>query len=510
MSINGSEVLSGVDSALNKARDVARSDANVLSSLHSEHTQAVGQLREAYEALVDARAGDPDRSRAALAEVDTWLAKASQNRAGNQKGLLARLDAAIGQADLLDHECAANKIARDSAQVAWNTARTDMAKQLLASDPSFAAACARQSDAQRHGLAVVERVDEISKAADEFEAQCKADPMFIYCDSRSVGRNGKAKGNAFVRLLDRWVAGTAGYFQHRTLLDRAREDQAQWTAHKALLQQELNQANKGVESAIDQALATDAGQALAKNRDETAKAFNKSADEREQAKLLVEQLRTQKQAFEQHQDPEALEMRNRLSRAIEGASDQALLKAAGETADDKDDVAAGNVSKLRRLIPQLLEKIAAGEESAKDSSSQVNRLETLRNSFRSRGYDGGYSRFDSGFDTNALIMGVMLGRMSANQAIGQCESSHRDVTPPPPPPVHHDSDSSSGGFSSGGSFGAVADFIRAGASDQPHSVSPSWQQPLKNHCAHHREIMGAFLCKAGRDTAYRYSNLMAP
>lgn len=453
MSIYGSQVLSDIELAHGRARDEVRTAQEALSQWQNRHATATSELQEAYEQLMLVRTQNPQAKREGLADVDAWLLVAAQKREASYEALLTQLTQANALASQLDQVEAVHAKANNDAQAAWDNARQSMRETLAREDQDFIQAEQRVADAVRRSRAVDTHLEEISATTKAFVSQCDADALFQYCARRRVGLAG-CEGNFLTRALDRLVARASGYYQNRKLLTDAEQDLDQWVKHQALLRVELATARAHVEQSIDTSLETPAGRKLSDTLEEAVAQLSNTQDARKRAHDQASLLASQKEEFDQEQDPQSRQMRDRVFEAIASASDKVLSAAAAETTSIEDDRAALSVAKLRKQIPTLSQEVERATEQAEQAAAQSKRLATLASNFSSRGYGGHYSRFDYGFDTGALITGVMLGRMSVNQAMGRMDTSHRDVTPPPPPPPSPSyGSSSSGGFSSGSGFG---------------------------------------------------------
>lgn len=463
MSLHGRDVLQTLDGAYRQAESEAQKTQSQLSSVQGEHSDASRQLREAYEAIAQARRQDPSVDRTALDAVDRWLSQAAAKREDDYRDLLDRLASATSDASSKDDQHAQNADRNRNAKEAWARARSTM-RTVLADQANFAKHLTRQSDAVRRSQAVDEHLDEIVKTTEAFEKQCMADPLFAYCYNRQVGTP-QASGWWLVRALDRAVARSFDYYSNRALLLNAREDLQKWVQHQSLMRNELIEAQAVVEKAIDDALENPEGRALFSELESSIQSLEKALLEKDKAHARVAMLSSDKDLFDKEQDPISQEMKKRLLAAVESASDAALSRAVAETTDQSDDRAASKVSQLRRKLPELSSQITQISALAEQTQESAQRLRKLVNDFRSRGFDDTYSRFDYGFDPAQLATQVMLGRISVSSALGQCSQSHRDVTPPPPPPPPPPSSGGyggGGGFSSGGSIGGGGGFSTGG------------------------------------------------
>jgi hypothetical protein len=298
----------------------------------------------------------------------------------------------------------------------------------------------------------------------QFKAQCNADKYFAYCTERGVGTK-NPKGNRVTRWLDKLVAAKAGYLKNRLLLDQATEDVAQWQAHQKLLRDELTTAVAAAESALETSLKAGDGVRLEEACDATSLTLNGAQLTVSQLNSKVTALVSQKNLFDQEQDPQAVEIRSKLTKAVEAASGVDLLSAVSETTSSDDDAAATDAATYRELILQLQKKMDDASEAAQASSLALGRITDLRNNFVANGYDSSYSQFQHGLDGDSLIAGVLLGNLSSSSAMGQFQTSYHDATPAPSDDSSSSSSSSSSdnSFSSGGSFGGGGGFDTGGS-----------------------------------------------
>ena len=464
MSIHGSEVLSQIEKARSAVAAQASATSRKLDELRNQHAHATSQLQQAYLTITQARTGQPGAQRKALSEVDNWLAAQANVRQGEGEALARRLRVAREEASASgEHvrECAKTL---NRAQEAWDGARRTMHDTLALNDADFRAAIARQDDAIRRSQAVDEHLDEMTATTERFASACNEDPLFAYCAKRKVGLV-DCEGNFLTRPLDRLVARVAGYYKHRQMLIDAQADLQQWVRHQALLHAELNDARQQLEKRIDYSLRSETGSALAHALSSAKVEMEKANRRHAAAQVELGLLVSQEQEFKQERDARAVEMRARVLDAISQASNAELARAASETPSREDDTAASLAATLRPMLPALEGKIQQVQADLASVEEQGKRLSTLVSRFKGEGYDRRYSRFDYGFNAETLVSGVLLGQMSVGQAMGRCESAHRDVTPPPPPPSSSPSfgsGSSSGGFSSGGGFGGGGGFSTGG------------------------------------------------
>lgn len=459
MSLHGNSVFQTLNGAFESANRSADQSREHLAGLNQHHSNALRQLRDAYDVIVKARLKNPSEDHAALRKVDSWLMNAANQRQQEYQDIVSRLDQAQKDAAQKD-EGYRNAITRhDRAELEWKNAR-DSVRDFLSGQDAFRVATERHAEAVRRSEAVDEHLDEITKTTEDFEKICMADPLFVYCHERNVGTH-QAAGWWLVRGLDRAVARANNYYDNRATLLDAKADLKKWVEHQSLLTAELSESHAAVEKAIDEALENPEGKKISSELSESEASMQQSALARDQSHARVAMLKSNKDAYDQDRDPISIEMEKNLLSAVEKATSATLLRAASETSDASDDRAAAKVVELRKEIPRLVKQINEADKKANEDQEKARSLHQLATEFKRQGFDRRYSRFNHGFDPIQMANHVLLGRMTVASAIHYCASAHRDVTPPPPP-VYSSSSSSSGSFGSSGGFKSGGGFSGGG------------------------------------------------
>lgn len=468
MTTNGNDVAKKISRARDELREELRQNEASSSSLRSRISAARQKLSDAYEIVAQVRRADPRHAKA-LAKTDRWLADKAEERKAQHKQIKHNLDAATVRATEIARAHAVAIEALDNATAAWAQARQSVREE-LADDDAFQQALARQADAISRSDMVDEHLIQIEQAASKMEQACMSDPLFQYCFDRQVGFT-EASGWWLTKMLDRMLARSIGFYGNRQRLLDVRADLEGWSSHQLATHHELDAANEQVERLIDQKLESPEGKAISNAKQDAIAEEARLSAELDRARSKVAMFKNDLANHEGMRDRIAVEMAKVLIDAVERADGQTLLRAAAETKAKDDDQAVRSIISLRQEIPGLEEELEKVEHAQKETASRLRRVEDFHDKFRRNNYQGSYSRFDHGFDINALIAGIIVGRMSVGDAMGQCRRYHRDVTPPPPPsPRPYSSSSSMGGFGSsggggfrtGGSFGGGGGGFRTG------------------------------------------------
>lgn len=163
----------------------------------------------------------------------------------------------------------------------------------------------------------------------------------------------------------------------------------------------------------------------------------------------------QLQAFAQGEDEDARHVREAIVKALRKASFETLRARVRETQTDEDDRMLEQIDRLQAEIVQHAERIEALSDKRRVAEENRDRAKRIERRLRDRMVSNERYRIDSGFNTNDLIQGYVLGRLSESDVFRETD---RNIRRAPEQSSYSSSSSfggssSSSGFSSSGSFG---------------------------------------------------------
>ncbi|MBI4738294.1 hypothetical protein HY772_01815 [Candidatus Woesearchaeota archaeon] len=281
----------------------------------------------------------------------------------------------------------------------------------------------------------------------------EADVLFKYLLERGYGTE-EYVGSFLTRTLDAWAARKVNFdeqkreyyllkmlpaaIDERLSLEEAAGSELQGT--KALLEDSVDRKH-GLSDAIQ------SGKDLDTKRNGILDSVDKLDKEYDG---LQEALRDANSTKGSHYRQAVDELKGYLA----GQTLQDLRARATETATAADDRLVDKLEEIDREIKELKRETKKVRKEQETVGSQLSGLRDIERHYTRHDYESSKSRFDNSFDMNALLMGYLLGNLTANDVNRSVEQSQHFEHTSQSSSSHYSSSSSSGSdYSSGGDFG---------------------------------------------------------
>lgn len=447
----GREVLGRIDATVDAARAATAQAAATLEQARAEHEAAqaavVAHTRELARLRMDLLAARQVIERIDVGDQRAMVLMASRERE------VARVAAAIEASLARQAELAARRAERvaeqDAAAAALAACEARVRAEREGADAGAAAAA--QAATAQAGRAAAKAAQ--AEADREVKRRpYESEPLFMYLWRRRY-RFPEYRAGTLVRALDGWVARLCGYEQaHRDyrmlleLADRLRahadrlaaEAAKQASALAVLEEQALLAAGAGpLREALEAARArcTDAGQAL-------------EAEEAAHAALVEQRAR-----FAEGRDPLSQEALTVLQARMQAEGIDSLLADARSTASPRDDRMVERLADLRAAADAAGRRVAGLVAAQQAALQRAHEVESLRQRYRSRGYDRSGSAFLGGVVVGSLLDGLLSGTVQASDAWTAIERHQRFE----PDASAWGGGADSGDFETGGGFDGGGD-----------------------------------------------------
>ncbi len=286
----------------------------------------------------------------------------------------------------------------------------------------------------------------------------KQDRFFSYLSRRRYGSD-FAAGNGLSRMLDGWVADVTDYASARAKYDFLIE----LPGHaEAVL--EDDRVALGVARAPLAALEAEVierhgltpvlerGDELYAEREEARRTLREAETALRELTDALGSLHDQRGSYYET----AIDG---LEAYLEGRSLDDLVTMARATGDPRDDVLVARLADIDDQLRALGAELAELREDRARLAERLAGMEDLRDRFEADDWNGRRSRFDDGFDMNALLIGYLAGSHSFGHVHRQLGRSHSFL---PSDSGFSSGGGFGGGFSSGGGFGGGGGFSTGG------------------------------------------------
>lgn len=459
--MNGSELYQQLKGARDKVKRDRDQQAAALDTLHQKLSAQVQTQRKLQLSLATCIFNTlQDGASAGLQGlhdmVDGLLKKRIEKNAANGQ-LNTRLAATI-QAQLAVVDTATRTAA--AAAAAYEAFLARVLSELRAT-PEHSALMADMTRQQGLLLEANSKSEQTQQEAAAKRQAYDHDPLFSYLQKKGY-EAGSLKGlTGWVGLLDRWVGRVCDFERQQANYACLVRLPALVAADAKVQAGVTQEATKKVQAAEDQAISTPEGVTLKTVRDTTLAEQKQEEASLQSSKTQQASAQNALRDFLSGQDQEAKQAQALLDaqmRSLTQAQQQALAAA---TPSPEDDALVAQVAETNAVIARLTEDAKAQAEVLATAEAALARADQACQTFRSRGFDGSYSRFHtSGWDTNALILGYIAGSLNSNLFFNTLNSNQYTYTPPPPPAPSPSF--GGGGFSSGGGFGGGGGFSTGG------------------------------------------------
>lgn len=326
-------------------------------------------------------------------------------------------------------------------------------RQILSSDAKYASAAEQYA-------AVLKAHQEAEQNEQEIADECKrklapfdGDDLYRYLTECGFGTEAYDRAAA-IRYLDRWIARLSNFDSNRknelTLLGM-REEIAKASAQR----QDKLTFLKGEVDALRNAAVMSAGQNTLIARLEELEA--QIAREKKRANEIHARLAE----YVEKRDSRYGRARDIVAEALKAQSAEDLLARAEKTPDIADDAMAKNVIRLRESLKQHRDRYSSLHTEKVQADRAYQKAKDLERRLKDRSYTSSDYTYGSGLDLDGLIVGYMLGRVSADSAVDEVRQHRREIEQP------------TWSSSSSGSSGSSGGFNWASSSDSIFSTSDS-------------------------------------
>jgi hypothetical protein len=352
-------------------------------------------------------------------EVQQILAKRAE-----AQGALA---AEIGQAEQglkgLGDERQAQQSVVVAADEAVDAAEAE-AQKTLAADAAYRA----RLDAATASDAVADQAEEKAQAAHldrtEKGKPYEADKLFMYLWNRGYGTTRYTRG-PFSRLMDGWVARTAGYEPLRRDYWMLSEMPARFDDHAARMRTRADEdvaAVRALEATAAEAAGVPArGATLAAEGETLAK-----IDERVAAKeAAIAGLVEKRGAFAAGDDDLSRRCTQLLSDTYRGEKMRTLRERATLTPNPEDDAAVDELAAVRADLPRLTDEVARYRALSSANRDRVGKLEDLSKRFKESRLDTPASEFVNSALIATLLTQLLAGSLGVPDVWDAITKQHR-------------------------------------------------------------------------------------
>jgi hypothetical protein len=143
----------------------------------------------------------------------------------------------------------------------------------------------------------------------------------------------------------------------------------------------------------------------------------------------------------------------KITKYLKGQKMEALRRKAIETPDPKDDGIINSLDEVNEKLESEKEILGPLLEKQKSLAKKLKGLRSIEKEFSDNNYTSSRSRFDSGFNLNALIIAYLAGRMSVSDMKRKINNNQHFKPRETYTSYSSRSSSSGSSFSTGGGFG---------------------------------------------------------
>jgi hypothetical protein len=352
-------------------------------------------------------------------EVQQILAK----RAEAQSALAAEIDTAEQELKALGEERQAQQAIVVAADRAVDEAEAE-AQKALAADAAYRA----RLDAATASDGVADQAEEKAQAAhrdrDDKGKPYEADQLFMYLWNRGYGTTRYTRG-PFSRLMDGWVARTAGYEPLRRDYWMLSELPARFDEHAGRMRARADEdmaAVRALEAAAAEAAGVPARAAtLAAEADTLAKIDERVAAKEAEIASLVEK----RGAFAAGDDDLSRRCTQLLSDLYRGEKMRTLRERATLTPNPEDDAAVDELAAVRADLPRLTDEVARYRALSSANRDRVAKLEDLSKRFKDNRFDTPASEFVNSALIATLLTQLLAGSLGVPDVWDAITKQHR-------------------------------------------------------------------------------------
>jgi hypothetical protein len=447
----GREILGRIDATVDAARAGAAQAAGALEQARAEHEAAQAAVVAHTLELARLRR-DLLASQQVIERIDVGDQRAMALMGSREREVArvaAAIEASLAHQATLAQARAARLAEQEAAQQALAACEA-RARETLAGSAQAAVLAAAEAAAAQAGRAA-QKAAQAESDRETKRRPYEAEPLFMYLWQRRY-RFPEYRANALVRALDGWVARLCGYEQahrdYRMLLDLA----DRLRAHADRLGEDARQRTAAANAMAEQSLV-DAGVAPLREALESARGRCTAAEQALQGEearhaALIEQ----RARFAAGEDPLSREALTVLQARMQAEGIDSLLADARSTASPRDDRMVERLADLRAAADAAGRRVAGLLAAQQAALARTHEVESLRQRYRSRGYDGSGSAFLGGLVVGTLLDGLLSGSVQASEAWSTIERHQRFE----PDPAAWGGDAGGlgdgGGFETGGGF----------------------------------------------------------
>jgi len=352
-------------------------------------------------------------------EVQQILAK----RAEAQSALAAQIDTAEQALRGLGEERQAQQAVVVAADQAVDEAEAE-AQKALAADPAYRA----QLDTATASDAVADQAEDKAQGAHRDRAEkgkpYEGDKLFMYLWNRGYGTTRYTRG-PFSRLMDGWVARTAGYEPLRRDYWTLSELPARFDEHAVRMRTRADEDMAAVRAleaaAADVAGVPARGATLATESEALAKIDERVAAKEAEITALVEK----RGAFAAGDDDLSRRCTQLLSDMYRGEKMRTLRERATLTPNPEDDAAVDELAAVRADLPRLTDEVARYRTLSSTNRERVAKLEDLAKRFKDSRLDTPASEFVNSALIATLLTQLLAGSLGVPDVWDAITKQHR-------------------------------------------------------------------------------------
>jgi len=352
-------------------------------------------------------------------EVKEILAK----RAEAQAALAAEISASEQGLEKLAEERTAQQAVVVAADQAVDAAEAE-AQKALAADAAYRA----RLDAATASDGVADQSEEKAQAAhrdrNEKGKPYEGDQLFMYLWNRGYGTTRYTRG-PFARLMDGWVARTAGYEPLRRDYWTLSELPARFDEHAARMRTRADEdmaAVRALEAEAAEAAGVPArGAVFAKESGALAAIDERVAAKEAEITALVEK----RGAFAAGDDDLSRRCTQLLSDMYRGEKMRTLRERATLTPNPEDDAAVDELAAVRADLPRLTDEVARYRALSGTNRDRVAKLEDLSKRFKDNRFDTPASEFVNSALIATLLTQLLAGSLGVPDVWDAITKQHR-------------------------------------------------------------------------------------
>jgi hypothetical protein len=352
-------------------------------------------------------------------EVQQILAK----RTEAQTALAGEIDTAEQGLKGLGEERQAQQAVVVGADQAVDSAEAE-AQKALAADAAYRA----RLDAATASDGVADQAEEKAQAAHKDRTEkgkpYEADKLFMYLWNRGYGTTRYTRG-PFARLMDGWVARTAGYEPLRRDYWTLSELPARFDEHATRMRARADEDVAAVRALEATAAETAGVPARAATLAAEAEALAK-VDERVAAKEAeIAGLVEKRGAFAAGDDDLSRRCTQLLSDTYRGEKMRTLRERATLTPNPEDDAAVDELAAVRADLPRLTDEVARYRTLSSTNRERVTKLEDLSKRFKESRLDTPASEFVNSALIATLLTQLLAGSVGVPDVWDAITKQHR-------------------------------------------------------------------------------------